>query len=192
MRSALATRLVNASTGDHRRTAVSGLSLGTITRITGGSVCGGPVSNADDHPTVHGARSTRSPTIVAGRATATPGPSCPVRFGSGSPGARCVACLGSHSTSITSPPAPWAVRITRPTSGPCARRATTATGRRGGLGGRGVKVGGVSTATSNPQARVRVGGLFGFGGSNRFGGGLDERGTTVPRWPQIGDVPREQ
>lgn len=38
-----------------------------------------------------------------------------------------------------------------------------------------MKVGGVRTATSNPQPRARAGGLFGFGGPNRFGGGLDKR-----------------
>ena len=38
-----------------------------------------------------------------------------------------------------------------------------------------MKVGGVRTATSTPQPRARAGGLFGFGGPNRFGGGLDKR-----------------
>lgn len=170
MRSAFATRLVNASTGDHRRVAASGLSLGTTTRITGGIVCGDHVSNAGDHPRDRGVKSTPYPTTASGRATATRGRNCPARSGRGSPGVPYVARPVFRCTWTTSPPDRWAGRITHRTFVPCVHRAITATGRPVVRGGRGLDPRGVPTATSNPQARVRAGRLFGFGGTNRFGG----------------------
>ena len=135
-----------------------GLIMGNNNTNHGGIVCGGLVSNADGHPRGHGVTFTPYPITGSGPGTATRGPSYPARFGSGSHGVRYAGPRAYRSTLITSSPAPWAVRITRPTSGRCVPRATTATERPVVQGVWGHKLGGFRPLYPTPNhARGRGG-----------------------------------